>query len=389
MVPFSYEKSTVLLLGETGCGKSTLINGLANVFAGSAMAGAGSIRIAIKTPFLEPSPEYAHIAGSEAGGSGVASQTKLCAIYKMRGSGGGGRGEFNIVDSPGLSDTGGVHQDQANMKQILSTVMQLPQPGLTALVLVLNGTVKRNTINITNVLSGLKGNMPDSIMQNVFVVCTNCGEHSCNTDQPSLLKELGLQDSANTRFFYVQNSAFSKDPATWSEASKRAIAGEWATCRGELARLVREIQAVRQRDVAADFRKIFEGRQKLMAVLHGGKLEAQKLCAILKALDRVDSLMKQHGSDAVRFANYMTTETVTVTELVDAPYHSTICRSCNVVCHNRCGLTEISTDGDNAFRGCYAFGGSETCMGSESRGKCRCSYVSHYHGRKTMATRWG
>ena len=320
----------MLLLGETGCGKSTLINGLANMFAGSAMAGADSMKVAIKTPFLKPSPEYAHIAGSEAGGSGVASQTKKCATYRMM-SGHGGRGKFNIVDSPGLSDTGGVHQDQANMKQILSSVMQLPQPGLTALVLVLNGTVKRNTINITNMLAGLKGNMPDSVMQNVFVVCTNCWEHTCNTDQPSLLRELGLRPS-NAQFFYVQNSAFSKDPATWSEASKKAIAGEWEMCKAELTRLVMAIARVRQRNVAADFKKIFEGRQKLMGVLHGAKLEAQKLSELLKALDKADSMMKQHSGDAGKYANFMTTESVTVMELVDAPYHSTICRNCNVVC---------------------------------------------------------
>ena len=198
------------------------------------MQGIGSIKVAIKTKHLKQSPEFAHIVGSEVGGAGVDSQTMHCATYPMTGS--DGRGDFKIVDSPGLSDTGGVGRDKANLKEILKTMKGLPKPGLTALILVINGTIQRKTVNVTNVLAGLVGNMPDVVMRNVFVVCTNCGEHSCNTDQPSLLKELGLQPSANTRFFYVQNSAFSKDPATWTAGMKLTIANEWKTCKEELTR---------------------------------------------------------------------------------------------------------------------------------------------------------
>ena len=147
------------------------------------------------------------------------------------------------------------------------------------------------------------------------------------------------------------------------------------------------IKSVKPHDTAADFQKIFDGRQNLMAILHGAQLEAKKLGDLLTALDKVDKLMKQHGNDAGKFANFMTTEKQTVTELVDAPYHSTLCRNCSVVCHNQCGLHEISTDGDNAFRGCYAFSGGDNCNGTQSGGKCNCSYLSHYHGRKTMVTK--
>lgn len=33
------------------------------------------------------------------------------------------------------------------------------------------------------------------------------------------------------------------------------------------------------------------------------------------------------------------------TQIVDAPYHSTLCSTCRTVCHDRCGLTGITTPG--------------------------------------------
>ena len=78
--------------------------------------------------------------------------------------------------------------------------------------------------------------------------------------------------------------------------------------------------------------------------------------------------------------------TVTYTELVDANYHSTICRACNVVCHNHCRLTEITEEGSNAFLHCAAFSGDH-CTGKDSDGRCKCDYRSHYHDKKKMITK--
>ena len=36
-------------------------------------------------------------------------------------------------------------------------------------------------------------------------------------------------------------------------------------------------------------------------------------------------------------------------QLVDVSYHSTLCSTCEQVCHHRCGLNEISTAGRNAL----------------------------------------
>jgi len=94
-----------------------------------------------------------------------------------------------------------------------------------------------------------------------------------------------------------------------------------------------------------------------------------------------EQALARHGADEEQFANYTQQKTVVKTELVEASYHSTICSRCNNVCHNNCGLNEISSQGSNEFRGC-------ACMNGDNCGVCsgRCSYTTHYHARKTMRT---
>jgi GTP-binding protein EngB required for normal cell division len=377
---------TVLACGETGSGKSTIINGLANLCAKSSMSGRACIKVAIPTRYLQQSPEFASVTGSEVGGSGTSSQTQSCASYNMTHTTADAIVQLQVIDSPGFSDTRGVAQDEVNMSKIIDTVSTLPQP-LTSLVLVLNGATSRHTINVRNVISRLRGNMPDAVLKNLVIVCTNCTAHTCNTDKDAMRKELGLAASDKAEFFYIQNSAFSSNPDTWTDHIRSEIAKDWKVCRSELHRLVVHLASKVARTGApspapVDWLAMREARMRLKQALHAALLDTQQYRQVLASLDQAELLMKQNSADVNAFSNYIRRTQQTVTELVDASYHSTICSTCNAVCHDGCGLSEISNRGDNAFKGCVAFSGRENC----SVGTCRCSYTTHYHGRKTMRT---
>jgi hypothetical protein len=102
----------VLLMGETGTGKSTFVNLLANHFAPSSFATKENIKVAIKTPHLKVSGEYFSHNGSEAGGAASDAQTQKCSTYSMTKTVlGRGRCTFNFIDSPGLNDPRGKDQD--------------------------------------------------------------------------------------------------------------------------------------------------------------------------------------------------------------------------------------------------------------------------------------
>jgi GTP-binding protein EngB required for normal cell division len=375
---------TVLMCGETGSGKSTIINGLANLCAKSSMLSRSQIKVAIPTRFLKQSPEYASITGSEFGGSGVSSQTQSCAAYKMTHKTRDSVIQLCIIDSPGFSDTRGAAQDDKNMCNIIDTLSSLPKDqSLSSLVLVLNGATARHTVNVRNMVSRLRGNIPDAVLKNVVIVCTNCTSYTCNTDRGAMRAELGLSPTDHAEFFYIQNSAFSSDPDSWSDDTRRAIAHDWKACSTELNRLVLYLSSRISAcsDGPVDWKGMRDARMRLKQSLHAAMLETQKYRQVLASLDQAEAAMKQNSSDVNAFSNYIKRTQQTVTELVDASYHSTICSTCNVVCHNRCGLSEISAHGDNAFRNCAAFSGDNCHAGS-----CRCSFTTHYHGRKTMST---
>ena len=372
---------TLLMCGETGSGKTTVINGLANLCLRSTMQGRPHIKAAIATRYIPQSPEFASVTGSEVGGSGVGSQTQSCATYSMTHTTPDATVQLQVIDTPGFSDTRGVAQDEVNMSKIIDAASSLPQP-LTALLLVLNGATQRHTINVKNMLSRLRGNMPDAVLQNLVVVCTNCLPHTCNTDKDAMRAELGLSASVRTEFFYIQNSAFSSNPDTWTDAIRRSVAQDWQSCRSELHRLVVHLSSkISAPGGAVDWQSMREARMRLKQALHAALLDTQQYRTVLASLDQAEALMKQNSSDANAFSNFVQRTQQTVTELVDASYHSTICSSCNKVCHDHCGLSEISNAGDNAFRNCAAFSGDNCHAGS-----CRCSYTTHYHGRKTMRT---
>ena len=52
------------------------------------------------------------------------------------------------------------------------------------------------------------------------------------------------------------------------------------------------------------------------------------------------------AQDSQKYKDFVQTSTVEETQIVDAPYHSTLCNVCQTVCHDHCNLEELSDAGD-------------------------------------------
>lgn len=123
--------------------------------------------------------------------------------------------------------------DVDHLSHILETAANLPF--LSAIILVANGSVARETMNIRNVFTLLRGNMPDAVLDNTLAVFTNCNSLTscacpllCKTakqvDRACANKKAALCPCRNLdpkvlpmrlskeHLFYTDNSVFSTDP---------------------------------------------------------------------------------------------------------------------------------------------------------------------------------
>jgi energy-coupling factor transporter ATP-binding protein EcfA2 len=128
----SDEFINLLLIGESGVGKSTFINAFANYlkFDSLEQAQAGQPIVVIPVSFLmtvndnfdEQLIKFGELDPNENHTNIGQSVTQQCRAYVFQISPGK---KLRIIDTPGFGDTRGQNQDEMNMKMIFSFINQL------------------------------------------------------------------------------------------------------------------------------------------------------------------------------------------------------------------------------------------------------------------------
>jgi ABC-type multidrug transport system fused ATPase/permease subunit len=139
--PWSWRTSTkrtnILVIGETGAGKSTFINIATSFFR------KGSVRCPEKTMSI-PTLHHLSVGGKHTENDLTRtsiSSTSGVTNYTFRDDQSGA--EVVIIDTPGLGDTRGLEQDDANIRLVLKAGENLDD--LSAVIVVINGMYPRFT----------------------------------------------------------------------------------------------------------------------------------------------------------------------------------------------------------------------------------------------------
>ncbi|UJR11318.1 hypothetical protein I4U23_015499 [Adineta vaga] len=362
----------LLIIGETGCGKSTFINYLVNYFRGGSLK---NLRVAIPSVYrLCVTEEFGHT--ENAMHDTTKSQTDACHQYAFEDP--KTKKAYLFLDTPGLSDTRGAEQDDINIFKIIDAVESLG--GLTTVIIVVNGTTPRITLNSQNVITRLRGNLPDSVMESVIVVLTNAKRHASNFK----IQALGL--TGDVYPFYFQNSAFSKPENEWDSESLPQLERDWRESMNNIKRMLLEIDKLATKSVSA-FTEMKAIRNEIMALMHKIKMEVIDIQKMQDEIAAFESAVQKYGSDALTFEDFTKEIIQEHKQHVPADYHSTLCTVCDFVCHDGCALQETVTLGDQIFVGCWAMdnGFCQQCPGIVVDGQVtRCSFKKHYHARKTI-----
>ncbi|KAG8759492.1 hypothetical protein FRC12_009746 [Ceratobasidium sp. 428] len=171
---------TILLIGETGCGKTAFLSLILNLFQGK-----GPLEL-----------EDLNDGKAESGLSSTQSQTTTATLYSITTSEGN---KIRILDTPGLADTRGIEQDNIHKAEINKAIKEFVET-IDAVMIMANGTVERLTPSTDYTLNVISSMFPRSILDNIGFIFTNSDPATWNFNLEGLQPE--LQES---QFWLIQN----------------------------------------------------------------------------------------------------------------------------------------------------------------------------------------
>ena len=355
----------VLLIGDTGAGKSTFINYLFNYFNHGDL---DHLKVAIPCKYHSyPTGEYSHNELNIH--DTTQSKTNACTQYLFTDS--TTQKQYLFLDTPGLSDTRGTEQSEINMNKIIEAIAQLGN--LTTVIIVVNGSISRLTTCLRSIITTLNGNLPDIILENVLVILTNAKKY----ESPFDLQILNLHGKVYP--FYMQNNAFVSDPQTWKKLIHNELQIDWEYSMQQIQLILQTLDSFKQISINA-FLQMQQIRNDIKSIIHQARLELIQIQKIQNELCHLDSALQRADRDVQIYQDHTRVHTLEKIELIDAPYHSTLCANCNEVCHNNCRLNETRFLGAQIFSQCLVMNNNGSCQ------QCRnhCSYIDHYHAKKTI-----
>ncbi|RHZ63161.1 hypothetical protein Glove_332g8 [Diversispora epigaea] len=358
----------ILLLGGTGTGKSTIINTMTNYFLGGTL---DNPKIVIPSKYYKVTEREFVNEHSEAKIDDVTkSQTTKCHNYNFDHPDNPAC-KFTFIDSPGLSDTKGVKQDDMNIQEIINAAISAGS--LSAIVIIANGTEARVTPSIKNTLVRLANNLPDELVdRNLLLILTKCAKSSSSFSEADFSREIAKPK----QIFYMDNQAFCTDPQVWKkdEEEHHTVQFHWDKSIKTIDNLLKAITELSSTSTQV-FVTMKNYRDDLKAKIVQVCQNIKNIQNVQQALDAAQKALHETGKEKNSFANYTQSQTVVNTKDVKLGHHNTVCtlHRKTIICHENCGLEFVGSTGNGQFKNCYCMGSNNKCR------KCQCGPPSHYH----------
>ncbi|CAB4382298.1 unnamed protein product [Rhizophagus irregularis] len=366
----------ILLLGGTGTGKSTIINMMANYFLGGTLENP---KVIIPTKYFKVTENAFGRNDTEAKvGDVTRSQTTKCCNYEFKHPENPSC-NFVFIDTPGMSDTNGIEQDDKNIQEIINTAIDAGS--LTAIIIIASGTEARVTPTIKNTLTRLANNLPDEIISNnLLLILTKCTKSSASFSEDAFAKEIVKPK----KIFYMDNQIFCADPQIWlnDDDEYSTVKHQWDKSFKTFSNLLKIIPEMNDTLTKA-FTKMRELRNKIKSEIVTISQITTNIQQVQDKLEAAYKALQKTGDQKNSFANYTTTEEITIKKPIQKDTKDTLCTTHmrdGIICHENCQLEFNFESGSNNFISC-------SCMGQDGKCKvCGCGPSSHYHDNTEMVT---
>ncbi|OMJ65223.1 hypothetical protein SteCoe_38763 [Stentor coeruleus] len=344
--PFDY---SILIIGSSGAGKSTLINTAVNLALGSDVK---NLKIASK------SREYPNLSPGFDDGKAEAvhhhdqSFTMRSHFYKISCS----ETNYNtilLVDTPGISSTGGIQDDNGNTLEIMRAARLVS--GFNAIFLVQRISDNKLTPHLKYSLYRISEVIPTNFEKSIILFIS----YSADKVSPIDEAEYGFPIK-NT--FYFNNSFFSHTQADYMENQKleKKQNKKLKKSKKRLCKLFNYV--FRMSSVTSiQYGELFELHNSIMEKISEYNVHVENLLM----LNRCRKYKKE----------------ITITQWIDTDYYNVVCSKHNTLCDENCCLNFNNITGTQFFNNC-------SCMDMEKKCKiCGCFSEQHAHRHQKPVSR--
>ncbi|PKY42980.1 hypothetical protein RhiirA4_540780 [Rhizophagus irregularis] len=256
----SQDETNILLLGETGVGKTTFVNAFANYLKFKTLSDAksGDIEIFVSSKFTITDENYNNKVikigkadSNEQLENVSASSTQECRSYIFHLA---KNKRIRLIDTPGIGDTRGIDQDKKNFENILNFISNFKF--LNGICILLKPNNSRLNVVFRFYIQELLSNLHKNAKDNIAFCFTNSRGtfYRPGDTLPSLKKQLEefkkrstIEIKANKETMYCfDNESFRflaaiKAGVSFTDADEQSFSESWDKSADESSRLIKYI----------------------------------------------------------------------------------------------------------------------------------------------------
>ncbi|XP_066967854.1 uncharacterized protein [Macrobrachium rosenbergii] len=316
------QEKVIMLVGSTGSGKTTYINGLINyIFA---VDWDDSFRFKLIT---EPKSQTIHLSSYT-----IHHQEGFRVPYSL-----------TIIDTPGFGDVKGVERDTEITGQIRTFLTTGGIDRLDAVGFVVQSCLPRLTPTQRYIFDQILSLFGKDIAENILLLLT-----FADGQKPQVLSGIKEADIPYRKFFKFNNSALyalnrvgNREKDNGDDEDDDFDAMFWKMEKKSFARFFNDLSMIKSKSLTLT-KDVLNERHHLEILIAGIRVNIQIGLNKLEQLRKEVDVLTTHQADIDRNRDfvYTITEETFVRESVPSGQYVTNCLNCNRTCHEVCDIQD-------------------------------------------------
>ena len=342
------QHKVLMVVGATGAGKTTLINGMANYILGVQWDDDFRFKL-----IAEPNSQDQTVSQT----SCITAYT----FYKEKGS--PLPYTLTVIDTPGFGDTAGIDRDKKIVEQIKELFSISGDEGIEQLHgigFVTQAPLARLTPTQRYVFDAILSVFGRDVAGNIFLMIT-----FADGKKPPVVDAVQAADVPYQAFFKFNNSALFASKSEEDEFDTMF----WKMGVNSFKEFFKQFSTAKTQSLQQT-REVIQEREKLEAIIQGLQPQIKAGLTKIDVLRQERQILRDHEAAILSNKNftYKVAETKQRMVYLDPGTYVTNCLVCNYTCHDRC----VFADDDDKYR-CAAMGegrGTRSAKCGVCTGKC-------------------